>query len=317
MQRAPPVTLMSPDPLVLSAAVPVACAATSPEPLVVTVSVSHRTALASMSPLPLVEKFAVPQRPRPSAMSPEPEIESASDGASTAATVKSPDPLIRPLKFPLVGPTCMSPDPLIDAPDTVGADTRTVTLSRLLQVQLPGLVAITSASPFTRMSSLSRSAAAPSARTEWPAPVVTTTSIDPLSTTSLNAPTEKLRSAASAGVERSIGRMARMADERRTSGLGKESLPVCVVPLSAPTLGRGTQGRKPPDGPRFAPVDEGELTRVREMLAARAPQATAPVRAVAFSPARFGTGSTLFAERRCGGYFTTGAKKAKGADAKP
>jgi hypothetical protein len=72
-----------------------------------------------------------------------------------------------------------------------------------------------------------------------------------------------------------------------------------------------------PEGPRFAPVDEAELTRVREMLAARAAQATAPVRAVAFSPARFGTGSTLFAQRRCGGYFTTGTKKAKDNEPKP
>jgi hypothetical protein len=72
-----------------------------------------------------------------------------------------------------------------------------------------------------------------------------------------------------------------------------------------------------PEGPRFAPVDEAELTRVRRMLATRAPQATAPVRAVAFSPARFGTGSTLFAQRRCGGYFTTGAKKPKSGEPKP
>lgn len=72
-----------------------------------------------------------------------------------------------------------------------------------------------------------------------------------------------------------------------------------------------------PEGPRFAPVDEAQLADVRRMLAQRAPQATAPVRAVTFSPARFGTGSTLFAQRRCGGYFTTGAKKPKGAEPKP
>lgn len=68
-----------------------------------------------------------------------------------------------------------------------------------------------------------------------------------------------------------------------------------------------------PNGPQLRPVDEGQIAAVRAMLASRAPQVTAPVRAAAYSPAKFGTGSTLFAERRCGGYFTTGAKKGKEA----
>jgi hypothetical protein len=64
-----------------------------------------------------------------------------------------------------------------------------------------------------------------------------------------------------------------------------------------------------PEGPKLKPVDDAQLADVRAMLARNAPQITAPVRAAAYSPAKFGTGSTLFAERRCGGYFTTGAKK--------
>jgi hypothetical protein len=62
------------------------------------------------------------------------------------------------------------------------------------------------------------------------------------------------------------------------------------------------------EGPRLRPIDEIQLAAVGEMLGRNAPLVTAPVRAAEYSPARFGTGSTLFAERRCGGYFTTGAK---------
>jgi hypothetical protein len=62
------------------------------------------------------------------------------------------------------------------------------------------------------------------------------------------------------------------------------------------------------EGPRVGPIDEGQLAAVRGMLGRTAPRVTAPVRAAEYSPARFGTGSTLFAQRRCGGYFTTGAK---------
>ncbi len=58
-----------------------------------------------------------------------------------------------------------------------------------------------------------------------------------------------------------------------------------------------------PDPPRFASVDDAQLANVRQMLAQYAPGVTAPVRAVTFGPATFGTGSTLFAERKCGGYF--------------
>ena len=62
------------------------------------------------------------------------------------------------------------------------------------------------------------------------------------------------------------------------------------------------------EGPDFKGVDEAQLTAVRDMLSRSAPGVTEPVRAVHYDPAKFGTGSTLFAERRCGGYFTTGAK---------
>lgn len=64
-----------------------------------------------------------------------------------------------------------------------------------------------------------------------------------------------------------------------------------------------------PQGPHLAPVDATQLDAVRALLARRTPQITAPVRAAEYSPAKFGTGSTLFAERRCGGYFTTGARR--------
>lgn len=63
-----------------------------------------------------------------------------------------------------------------------------------------------------------------------------------------------------------------------------------------------------PEGPQLKAVDEIQLTAVREMLSRRAPQVTSPVHAAEYSPAKFGTGSTLFAERRCGGYFTKAAK---------
>ena len=64
-----------------------------------------------------------------------------------------------------------------------------------------------------------------------------------------------------------------------------------------------------PDGPQFEAIDDAQLAAVREMLARKAPGVTAPVRAAQYSPARFGTGSTLFAERRCGGYFAVSAKR--------
>ncbi len=62
------------------------------------------------------------------------------------------------------------------------------------------------------------------------------------------------------------------------------------------------------EGPAFKPIDQQQLDAVRAMLARTAPAVTAPVVAATYSPAKFGTGSTLFAERRCGGYFMTGAK---------
>jgi hypothetical protein len=68
-----------------------------------------------------------------------------------------------------------------------------------------------------------------------------------------------------------------------------------------------------PDGPHLASIDDEQLDAVRDMLGRRARLVTAPVRAAEYSPASFGTGSTLLAQRRCGGYFTTGAKDGKKA----
>jgi hypothetical protein len=67
-----------------------------------------------------------------------------------------------------------------------------------------------------------------------------------------------------------------------------------------------------PDGPRLAPIDDAQLADLRAALARHIPKVTAPVRAANYSPAQFGTGSTLFAERKCGGYFSTSATKKKG-----
>jgi hypothetical protein len=64
-----------------------------------------------------------------------------------------------------------------------------------------------------------------------------------------------------------------------------------------------------PEGPQLTPIDESQLADVRAMLARHAPHVTGPVRGAEYSPAQFGTGSTLFGQRRCGGYFTTGVKK--------
>lgn len=63
--------------------------------------------------------------------------------------------------------------------------------------------------------------------------------------------------------------------------------------------------------PTIKPIDDAGIAAVNTMLATQAPQVSAPVRAAIYTPATFGTGSTLFAERRCGGYFVKGAKKTK------
>lgn len=66
--------------------------------------------------------------------------------------------------------------------------------------------------------------------------------------------------------------------------------------------------------PHFAPVTDDQLDSVREMLSRTNPTLPKQVVAARYSPASFGTGSTLFAERRCGGYFVEAGKK--GAKAK-
>lgn len=64
-----------------------------------------------------------------------------------------------------------------------------------------------------------------------------------------------------------------------------------------------------PNGPYLTPSNEADLDNVRAMLARKVPQVTAPVRAADYTAAKFGTGSTLFGERRCGGYFRKGIQK--------
>ncbi|MFX4087139.1 hypothetical protein ACKU27_18770 [Sphingobium yanoikuyae] len=63
-----------------------------------------------------------------------------------------------------------------------------------------------------------------------------------------------------------------------------------------------------PQGPIFAPVDAPQIAAVQTMLARRVPGVSVPVQAVAFTPATFGTGSTLYGTRRCGGYFPASGK---------
>lgn len=62
-------------------------------------------------------------------------------------------------------------------------------------------------------------------------------------------------------------------------------------------------------GPLFQSVDQGQLDEVKGVLGRTAPLVTAPVRPVEFAPARFGTGSTLLAQRRCSGFLAGSAKK--------
>ncbi len=62
--------------------------------------------------------------------------------------------------------------------------------------------------------------------------------------------------------------------------------------------------------PLFLPITEEGLAAARAMARAHMPRSTVEPTAVAFSPARFGTGSTLYGKRRCGGYFPEKAKSA-------
>ncbi len=68
-----------------------------------------------------------------------------------------------------------------------------------------------------------------------------------------------------------------------------------------------------PNGPRFEAIEESEIADLKSTLAHQTPGITAPVHSVMFRPASFGTGSTLFAERKCGGYFNTSANSKKPA----
>lgn len=64
------------------------------------------------------------------------------------------------------------------------------------------------------------------------------------------------------------------------------------------------------EGPHFRPIDDAQLAAVKDVLQRNGTLASGDVTPAAYSPAKFGTGSTLFAQRRCGGYFLEGAKKA-------
>jgi hypothetical protein len=69
-----------------------------------------------------------------------------------------------------------------------------------------------------------------------------------------------------------------------------------------------------PEGPLLKPIDDEQLAAVQEVVHLRLPLVVPPVKAADYLPARFGTGSTLFGERRCGGYFS-GSPKGKRASA--
>lgn len=63
------------------------------------------------------------------------------------------------------------------------------------------------------------------------------------------------------------------------------------------------------EGPHLKPIDEAQLAVVRDVLQRSGTTVSGRVVSAEYSPAKFGTGSTLFAERRCGGYFIKGAPK--------
>ena len=60
--------------------------------------------------------------------------------------------------------------------------------------------------------------------------------------------------------------------------------------------------------PEFAPIDAADLAAAAASAKLSMPLTTVAPRAVVFAPARFGTGSTLFGGRHCGGYFPVKAK---------
>ncbi len=60
--------------------------------------------------------------------------------------------------------------------------------------------------------------------------------------------------------------------------------------------------------PVFQPINEAALAAAAAMVRTHMPLTTVSPKAVTFSPARFGTGNTLFGDRRCGGYFQAKAK---------
>lgn len=72
------------------------------------------------------------------------------------------------------------------------------------------------------------------------------------------------------------------------------------------------------EGPRLRPIDDAQLAAVKDVLQRNGTTVSGGVVAAEYSPAKFGTGSTLFAERRCGGYFVKGAQKvSKGSGSTP
>lgn len=86
------------------------------------------------------------------------------------------------------------------------------------------------------------------------------------------------------------------------------------VTRQAITSGRTTSQGSPVDffdnvpAPAFNPGDDAALAAAAAMAKRHMPGTTVAPTRVSFAPARFGTGSTLFGGRRCGGYFQAKAR---------
>src|SRR5438067_10379831 len=113
---APPETSTSPDPMMLTSAVPLEWACTPPDPAMETLSCCVWMAPASTPPEPAISYSADWALPDP-LTSPEPPIENLSCCTSIAPTLIPPEPATVPSnRWPCTRSTRISPDPAIVAP---------------------------------------------------------------------------------------------------------------------------------------------------------------------------------------------------------
>ena len=128
LHLAPPVTWTSPEPMMLTSAVPVALAAMLPEPRS-NVGGLRLDALGVDVARPRDFELGVLGAAAADLGSAEPAMASFSVWTSSVATSRPPEPAISPSnESPLTWSTLMSPDPAIDAPRSCGTDTVRSTL---------------------------------------------------------------------------------------------------------------------------------------------------------------------------------------------